>query len=77
MNGLDDSEPTVEERRAIRSLQRLARRWPHSLWIWCADGRLYVMRKGADGGHAMLRTDGVDPAYVLGTVAIEADGGDW
>lgn len=79
MNGLDDKTPTAEEMRAIRSLHRLAARWPTSLWIWAADGRLYVMRKGPDGRHAMRGSGdgGVDHNYVLDSVLIESDGGDW
>lgn len=33
---------TPEELRAIRSLQRLARKWPPSLWLFSASGALRV-----------------------------------
>lgn len=68
---------TAEEARAIRSLQRLAKKWPASLWLFSASGSLHVMKALPNGQHAHLSNDGVDPAYVLGTIAIPNDGGDW
>lgn len=68
---------TPEERRAIRSLQRLAKTWPKSLWLFSASGGLCVMRADEDGRPVMLPNDGVDPDYVLSTVDIPNDGGDW
>lgn len=72
-------EATAEEERAIRSLERLARRWPSSLWLFSASGVLNVMRKGPDGGHAFLGGEGsgIDPGYSLATISIDNDGGDW
>jgi hypothetical protein len=73
-----DIEPTDEERRAIASLRRLARRWPESLWLFSASGNLMVMRARQDGSHAKLSNNGVDPDYILGQIyGIPNDGGDW
>jgi hypothetical protein len=74
-----DSElvPTDEERRSIDTMRRLARRWPRSLWLFSASGRLHVMRADEDGGHIHTPTDGVDPNYALATIDIPNDGGDW
>lgn len=37
---------TADERRAIASLERLARRWPRSLKLASMDGSLLVYRAG-------------------------------
>lgn len=39
---------TEEEARAIRSLQRLAKRWPQSLQLFSASGSLIVLHAGHD-----------------------------
>lgn len=75
---MSDHEPTPEEKRAIATLKRLAKRWPKSLWLFSASGTLCVMRALPDGDFAHTRDDGVDPNYVLETITgIPNDGGDW
>lgn len=69
-------EPTIEELQVIRSLVRLSRRWPASLWIFAADGDFHVMRAGDDGEH-IKNGEGNDPAYRLATIKIPSDGGAW
>jgi hypothetical protein len=77
--------PTPEERRAIATLRRLAKRWPKTLWLFSANGSLNVMRYDADGKTAMTSavgqyhplTEAVDQAYSLATIDIPNDGGDW
>lgn len=69
--------PTLEEMKAIRSLRRLAKRWPKSLWLFSASGSLCVMRALPDGGSAHVSGSGVDPTFVLDTIDIPNDGGDW
>lgn len=69
----DPPELTVEERRAIAALRRLAKRWPKTLWLLLRDdGGLKVMRTGPDGKHVMMYGgwdgDEVDPAYVVAEV---------
>jgi hypothetical protein len=74
----DEVEPTAEEAKAIASLQRLAKRWPETLWLFSASGALHVMRKGENGEHVYLdQFGGVDPDYSLATIDIPNDGGDW
>jgi len=72
---------TADERKAINSLQRLADRWPDSLWLFSASGSLCVMRKGKDGEHVLTGDGpggGVDPDYLVDTIeGISNDGGDW
>lgn len=43
---------TTEEKRAIASLKRLAKKWPITLWLYSGSGDLSVMRK-VDGKRAM------------------------
>lgn len=68
---------TPEESRAIKTLQKLARKWPKSLWLFSGAGTLHVMRAGADGLPVMDRHGGTDPDYSLATIEISNDGGDW
>lgn len=73
-----DIEPTNEERRAIATLKRLAKRWPKSLWLFSASGSLMVMRARQDGRHALLSNGSVDQDYIVDQVnGISNDGGDW
>ena len=70
---------TVTSESAIRRLQSLAKDWPDTLWIWCADGQLYVMEKenGEKVYKGATNNEGVDPDYILASVRIPSDGGDW
>lgn len=70
-------ELTKEEEKAIASLKRLEKRWPDTLWLFSASGKLCVMRKGEGGHHPTTHTGGVDADYIVDTVDIENDGGDW
>ena len=69
--GLDPSET-----RAIRALERLARTWPQSLWLFAAGERLRVMRL-VGGERAITSQGGVDPDYIVADITIPCDGGDW
>jgi hypothetical protein len=71
---------TNEENKAIRALKKLEAIWPRSLWLFSASGSLCVMKKNADGEQAFRETargDGVDQAFIVATIDIENDGGDW
>jgi hypothetical protein len=65
------------EKRAIRTLHRLATSWPQSLWLFSASGTLCVMKAGPGGEHIHTADDGVDPDYVIDSIDIDNDGGDW
>lgn len=67
---------TTEERRAVASLKRLAKRWPETLWLFSASGALTVMQRTADGERAR-KGEGYDDKYAVDTIAIPNDGGDW
>lgn len=68
---------TPEERRAITTLKRLAKRWPRTLWLYSASGSLCVVRYAENGERAHKKGGGVDPSYVADTIDIPNDGGDW
>jgi hypothetical protein len=64
---------TDEEARAIRSLERLAKKWPQSLQLFGAAGSLLVRRlpEGGNGGGNRFTV-----ATILGIPADGGDGGD-
>ena len=73
---MGDHDLTKEERNAINTLKRLAKRWPPSLWVFCTGTTFAVMKCGPDG-HQMDRTGSVDQAYHVDSIGIPNDGGDW
>lgn len=74
--GDDGRELSQREASAIAEIQKLARRWPESLYLASMGGTLHVMRKNEDGEHAM-EGDQLDQDYIVDTVRIENTGGDW
>lgn len=73
---MTDMKLTAEERAAIRALQRLAQRWPRSLWIFVGSG-FSVVRTTSDGERAVRQDGSYDPAYKVTEIYIPGDGGDW
>lgn len=79
MTVLDDdaNEPlTSAEKRAIESLQRLARRWPQSLTLASMGGSLVVVHSDDDQfsyGSSLERQD----AVLADIDGIPNTGGDW
>lgn len=76
---MDGIELTDEERRAIASLKRLAKRWPDTLWLYAGgspDG-IAILRTGGDGERVRDSRGSIDQAYVVDSVGIPSDGGDW
>lgn len=69
-------DTTKEEDKAIRALHRVAKIWPESLWLFSASGALEVMKKNTDGERAKIGV-GIDQEYIVDTIDIENDGGDW
>lgn len=68
---------TDEEKKAIRSLNRLAKKWPETLWIFSGGGNAVVLKNDRFGKRAHLPGDGVDPDYVVGECRLPIEGGDW
>jgi hypothetical protein len=66
---------TDEEAKAIKSLERLARRWPRSLTLFSAAGSLVVI--ATDTPARSLADTRMTEADVLATIdGIPNDGGD-
>ncbi|WP_251151355.1 hypothetical protein [Cellulosimicrobium sp. Marseille-Q4280] len=73
---MDDDDLTADERRAIASLQRLARRWPRTLTLASMGGDLAVVRTGDPrflGEDSAARQE----AIVADVRGIPNTGGDW
>lgn len=72
---------TAEEKSAIRALQRLARRWPKTLWLFAGDGaKIAILKTGPDGERMRTKEGGgesVDQNYIVGFAELPNDGGDW
>jgi hypothetical protein len=66
-----------KELKAVIQLQKLAKSWPKSLWLFC-NGTLYVMKKGISDNKAMTSEGGYDPKRMVCSISgIDNDGGDW
>lgn len=76
-------EPTDDEAKFIKALQRVCKRAPDSVWLYSAGGSLHVMRKGPDGGTVFTTRgyapgEAVSQTHILGTIeGIVNSGGDW
>ena len=70
-------ELTKAEELVIELLKKAARHWPASLWIFAAGNQLHIMRKNEFGKVAVESNGSVDQNFVLESINIEADGGDW
>ncbi len=68
---------TKSEEKAIELLKKAAKHWPGSLWLFAAGNQLHVMRKDKFGKIAMESNGSIDQDFVLESINIEADGGDW
>jgi len=68
---------TPAETKAIAALQRLAKTWPKSLWLFANGSIGLSVCKKKNGQRATTPTGGMDQEYVVATVKIENDGGDW
>ena len=71
-----DIELSLAEKQAIRKLKKVAATWPPTLWLFSGAGTLCVMRYGADGEQVMAG-EGFDQDYIVDTIGITNDGGDW
>ena len=70
-------EANKEEALAIATLNRLAKRWPKSLWLFSAAGDLHVMKYNPEGKRYMWDAshgEEVDQGAILATIKIPNDG---
>ena len=72
-------EVTQEEQNAIRTLQRPAKRWPKSLWLFAASHDLWVMKLSPASERYVVATHGgMDSDAIVAHIrGIHSDGGDW
>ena len=71
---------TKEEQSAIQKLKRVAKTWPKTLWLFSGNGELCVMKKTSINTRSMRRlgtSDAYNPDYLVESIDIENDGGDW
>lgn len=61
-------ELTADEQRAVRSLKRLAKKWPQSLKLFSWSGTLVIMDNDMESGSAAVLEDHIP--------GIPNDGGD-
>lgn len=71
-----DIELLPEEKKAIASLKRLAKKWPKRLWLFAGSGGLTVLVGDEDGNH-FHKGESIDQDYIVDHVDINADGGDF
>lgn len=73
-----DIDLSEDEKKAIRSLKRLAKKWPSTLWLFAGNGGLHILKTGKEGEIVLKKHGGVDNDYVVDYVDdIYADGGDY
>lgn len=70
-------ELTQEELKAIKSLHRLAKTWPKTLWLFAGEGEYISILKYGKDGQMMNESGVVDQDYIVDSVKIPNDGGDW
>jgi len=70
---------TQEEKQAIASLKRLAKRWPDSLWLFCGGQQGIAIMKVDENGERRTTGlgEGFDGNYVVDQVDMPVEGGDW
>lgn len=68
---------TPEERNAIASLRRLAKRWPQSLTLASMDGSLVVFRTGDERFHDIDGGDRTASVIADDFYGIPNEGGGW
>jgi hypothetical protein len=71
-----EDEFTTEELAAIRSLKRLAHKWPKTLMLLSLEGGLYVIHT-ADQGAIATSIDGAPDVPRVQIDGITNDGGAW
>ena len=73
-----DIELTEKEKKAIKSLKRLAKKWPPTLWLFAGNGGLHILKTGKKGEVVLRDNGGVDSDYHVDSIDdIYADGGDY
>jgi len=73
----DEVPLTKEEENAINTLRRLQKRWPKSLWLFSNGMSVHIMRSDKNGEHVTDSFGCMCQEYIIDSIDIENDGGDW
>ena len=73
---------TKEEKAAINALNKLSKKWPKTLWVFADGYGLRIMKCNDEGERVMYpfgggKGGGVNPDYMVESIDIPNDGGDW
>jgi len=73
---------TKKQIKQVKALQKLAKDWDDSIWIYAAAGTLYVMLEGGTEQNPNPKLTkhggGVNQANIIEAIDnIQSDGGDW
>ena len=74
---------TKKQKKCIRALEKVAEIWDEELWLYSGSSTLYVMKYGEDEHPVMKKLYkgqqgmGFDEDYIVATIDIPNDGGDW
>jgi uncharacterized metal-binding protein len=75
---MEEIELTKKEELAIKRLQKLAKTWPKTLWLFSCSGSLEVHKLNKDNEVAIDNNGSPDPNYCVETIiGIKNDGGDY
>lgn len=66
-----------DEQKAIKKLKELEKLWPESLWLFSANGTLWIMRFNKDGSTKVKSNGSFDQEAIVTAVNIPNDGGDF
>jgi hypothetical protein len=67
----------LSDKQVVNRLKSLARVWPKSLWLFAVGGKLCVMHRNQVGEVAVTESGSIDQNYVVDTIDIPSDGGNW
>lgn len=67
---------TKEEQKWINDFKKLAKKCPKSLWLFAGTG-MNVLKTDADGNRKYNDIGSVDHRYLIDTIDIPCDGGDF
>ncbi len=70
---------TKKEAAAIERLRDALENLPASMWLYAAAGSVHVMKLDKTGQRAMAdnRSVGYSQDYIVASIDVASDGGDW
>jgi len=70
-------EITKEEKKAIATLKRLEKNWPKTIWLFATGNAINIIKCGENGSHIEDKNGTMDQKYIIDSVNINNDGGDF